>query len=555
EGTLAEGTETTLTTVNGKVTLPGATASTENWHFVGWYDAEEGGNEVNATTVLLEGRTLYARYVRDNGIWVGNQLAKSLVTNTGADHVQYWFGQDERVELEKDSEVSIYMGGKLISFWISGSCVDTSKASTEKIPSATVTRDASFVIYLNDYSSESNPDNWTCEFIGTAASYDTTDELPTGCKGIEVKTIDDKTITLYFVNPAGEAINGDNAHKYQLYAWDGVAVEGSTSTEPFKGWTANPTLNTAITASCGIVKTTSWKLHWDGGESSAFSSLEADKAYVITLKIKDGGDCEVYEYVGEADILTPYDAPEEDEREFVQGGYYLVGNGGFTTANFALDKKCYIDPTVGLEVPLTTTDSYKIVVCDYNANYEDGKHIDWNFNPKYEMAAGKEDGFLNLPGSSNGSVKVGGKYTITIVGEGEDMKFVFTPDESLVPNLSTVDNNDYYIRGLGGNWDNVTTQPKLTKAEDKNEFTIKCPLEVGDTFKIADASWNVQFGFSAIQDSANVADYFENDYGNIKCLVAGNYTFTITTDINNAANNTITWEYKALTPTEPEEAE
>ena len=422
DGTLAAGDKTSYTTVNGKIDglLPEPTIGTEHWHFVNWFDSD-GKEIVEAETVFTEDTTIHAVYARDNGLWAGDTFIHKFEVNTGADHVQYWFGGD-RIDLNEGDEVSVYMNDKLISFWISGSCVDTSKASVEKVSSATVTADASFVIYLNDYTSEADPDNWTCEFIGTAAAFETTATLPTDCKGVEI-TVGEEKITLYLVTPDGTVINGENAHNYQIYAWDGVALEEGGSTEPFGAWATNPTLNKAITAGCGIVKTTSWKLHWNGGETSAFSGLVAGKAYVVTLKLDKTGDCEILEYTGEADILEPY-TPEE--------------------------------------------------------------------NPDVDPA---------------------------------------------------VDTREFFIKGAGKSpaLDNWGAGTKMTKAEDKNEYTITVDLYVGDAFKIATGNWSAEFGPSSIEKEVEETAYFGGT-SNIECLVEGKYTFTLTTDPTDASKDTLVWE-------------
>ena len=63
EGTLPDGTVTTLTTEGGKLaSLPTPTAP-EGKKFNGWYTAATGGTEVTTDTVLTANGTIYAQYV------------------------------------------------------------------------------------------------------------------------------------------------------------------------------------------------------------------------------------------------------------------------------------------------------------------------------------------------------------------------------------------------------------------------------------------------------------------------------------------------------------
>lgn len=113
----------------------------------------------------------------------------------------------------------------------------------------------------------------------------------------------------------------------------------------------------------------------------------------------------------------------------------------------------------------------------------------------------------------------------------------------------TVDTREYYIVGSGtspilmsSNWGKVFDETtKMTKAADKNEYTYTLDLQVGDLFQFAiNESWHNQRGVGYLT-TLTLADGTEAFSGastigdnssyrlNIKCELAGNYTFTLTT--------------------------
>lgn len=113
----------------------------------------------------------------------------------------------------------------------------------------------------------------------------------------------------------------------------------------------------------------------------------------------------------------------------------------------------------------------------------------------------------------------------------------------------TVDTRDFYIMGSGtspilmsSNWGKVFDETtKMTKSTDKNEYTYTLDLQVGDLFQFAiNESWHNQRGVGyltaltledgteAFSGASTIGD--NSSYRlNIKCELAGNYTFTLTT--------------------------
>lgn len=96
---------------------------------------------------------------------------------------------------------------------------------------------------------------------------------------------------------------------------------------------------------------------------------------------------------------------------------------------------------------------------------------------------------------------------------------------------------------LASNWGKVIgEEQKLTKEDnsDANVYSITLDLEAGDEFQFAtNSDWHNQRGYGYLDTiSKDGKDYFANSGGlgetstkrsNIKCAVAGNYTFTLTT--------------------------
>ncbi len=128
-----------------------------------------------------------------------------------------------------------------------------------------------------------------------------------------------------------------------------------------------------------------------------------------------------------------------------------------------------------------------------------------------------------------------------------------TEDKSVFSQWSSAtqseDTRVYYIVGSGtspilraSNWGKVFTDDmKMTKAEDKNEYTYTVDLQEGDLFQFAlNEEWHNQRGVGYLT-STKLTDGTEAFSGagtigdnsayrlNIKCEYSGNYTFTLTT--------------------------
>lgn len=133
-----------------------------------------------------------------------------------------------------------------------------------------------------------------------------------------------------------------------------------------------------------------------------------------------------------------------------------------------------------------------------------------------------------------------------------DFTQAVTEDTSLFAGFVTYveDTREFAIVGSGtspvlleSNWGAVIADAqKMTKedSDTENRYTITLDLNEGDQFQFAmDSSWGDQRGYGYLTEiELDGVDYFENSgslgeagtkRANIKCAVAGNYTFTLTT--------------------------
>lgn len=133
--------------------------------------------------------------------------------------------------------------------------------------------------------------------------------------------------------------------------------------------------------------------------------------------------------------------------------------------------------------------------------------------------------------------------------------------------LVVEDTREFYICGQGqssalGGSALLKESGKMTKAADKNEYTLTVDLYKNDWFQfVTNTSWNYQHGWGYLSTgSENGTEYFASNGSidgskptkqeDIICKVDGNYTFTLTThpadDMGNptgvSVSDTITWK-------------
>ena len=292
--------KTEFITVDGKIDgwLPEPTCSVANWSFWGWFTAETGGREIDEEFEVFTADTeLFARFERNNGVWVNGVSYNALVRNTGAGSTgglvaEYWFGGGKK-SFEKGDVLTVYLNGEQIAFYVDGSSAGIESVSTSsKIKSVTVKTAGEFAIYLKDYSSTSNPNNWVCEFSGPT-EVESGSEVPEGCDKFEVQIGSSIKIGFYLVDSKGVAVGKDNFDNFCIYTYNG---------EIFGNWAGSQTkgvIQEVMTATGSSIPE-GWIFRW--GKSS-YSNQTANiinafangKTYLVELPSANKGEAKVTE--------------------------------------------------------------------------------------------------------------------------------------------------------------------------------------------------------------------------------------------------------------------
>ena len=616
EGTLPDGAQTTLTTVNGKLaSLPTPTAPAGKT-FDGWYTAVTDGTKVT-TDYTFTGETktvtIYAVYVGETvtvtlnktelKLGLGNLEAELTATVSGGGTVTWESDNPEVVSVGEENgyvealkpgaatitatvvggeasatcEVVVadgyYLIGGMDSAWnkvgVFGQSgviyfMPTETEGIYKTESTELPKLGNFqVAPVGDTSGDWWQKAFNGDYIATGdevlskndggniavekhGKYTITLDL-TGDKavvsGVCDQIIDDGEVEeIYYIigdvnnwtlagtaEAAGEYAftkNGEGSYSLTVNLEKGVTFKFA-----IVGMQWNGSLNTKNVAEGRIANSVSADVQILYGPSDYNLMAGVTGEYVFTITVANGKSTIDY-------TCTP--SGDAEEPKFIDGGAYLVGRG-FSTTDFGLNKDYYIDPVNGLEVDLKIGDLFKIVYCKSDAP-------DWDTIPTYEMAEGKKEGFLNLPGS-NGTVKVTGKYTITMVGEGDNVKFVFTPDESLQPDLAVYELH-YYIKGAKiTSWQNKTTDEYELKETEAGSgvYTMTIAMEAGDEFMFYGMNKNMTTGVMQSADkyiqSGQLADGVNCvtiKGSNFVTVEAGSYTFTY-----NSSTNKLSIEFTA----------
>ncbi len=233
-------------------------------------------------------------------------------------------------------------------------------------------------------------------------------------------------------------------------------------------------------------------------------------------------------------IFTPAEglAPAPVKDKFVKDGFYLAGD--FAEDSWKVKEGLYIDPEVGLKVTFKKGSQFAIIRCTDGVTGS----ADWEYKSAslYKMAAGKEDGYINIVDGNNKVALTAGEYTITLDNTGETTVFVITPAADLQPDTEETVLH-YYIKGskVTNNWQ----QLKEDKYELKEtaagsgiyEMTIK--MEADDQFMFYSVNVGVNSGTESSGDK-NIkfqhvvagTSCVVDAGGNIKTVAAGTYTFS-----------------------------
>lgn len=323
-----------------------------------------------------------------------------------------------------------------------------------------------------------------------------------------------------FVAELEESTPGDSAQKQ--YGASGVELApGDVLQIKIKG--------TTITHNVGTLE-----LHLDSGCHGVV--LDQSQA---TITVKPGNEraFNIYAkyYTDNTPCWTIY-MTDGLKDEVIPGGAYLVGSG-WETANWEIGAENYIDPESGLTVTLNADAMFKITDC---LDVTEGENRGWKYNDSkfYKMAEGKEKGYLSfgsIGASGNGGVLAPGQYTITIEGEGENIKFVFTPAADLKP-AELPDKfvkDGFYLAGSGFNgagWDvkegfYIDPENGLTVTFEKNAQFQVVSCKSATT---GGANWNYgAASYYRMAEGAAEGYIVLPSGGNGTVKTAGTYTFTV----------------------------
>ena len=310
EGTLPEGAKSTYTTnaegmlelEEGKM-LPVPSISKAHWKFDNWYDAETGGNAiVEDETVFTQDTTIYARYIRDNGVWSGENAETwkiALVKNTGATGViaEYWFGgANTKISVEEGEKLSLYLDGRLISAYAGGAVgVKGNKSDSQKSDYVTVTVTGELNLYLKLYSHATDPDNYVCEWLG-ATKVETGTEVPEGCDAIKFTFSGGVVVTIYLVDNTGKAVGKDDFSNFCVYTYNGEAF-GNWTNSASKTFANNGILKEEMSASVALPS--GWIFRWGSSYSQQTANIidiiKGGKTYLVKLPSTNKAVAEILE--------------------------------------------------------------------------------------------------------------------------------------------------------------------------------------------------------------------------------------------------------------------
>ena len=297
EGTLPANAKTEYVTIDGIIDLDGArylpeaSINNEHWFFMNWYNGDEEVDEF--TTVFTADTELVAKYGRRSGVWSGENADVykiQLIQNTGASGsgliAEYWFGGgNDKIQVEKGEKLTLYLEGKLISFYVTDTIgVESEKGSSSKSSYVTVTVSGELSLYLKHYTHASDPDNYTCQWLGASEVGEGDESAIAGCAPVTVTWAGGKSsVTFYLKDVKGNAVGESDLSKFALYTY---------GPELFGGWTSSPTAATGLLSSTMTSANTNqglptgWIFRW--GSFSGDSNQTAD---ILTAgnKMVNGG--------------------------------------------------------------------------------------------------------------------------------------------------------------------------------------------------------------------------------------------------------------------------
>lgn len=251
-----------------------------------------------------------------------------------------------------------------------------------------------------------------------------------------------------------------------------------------------------------------------GGQNKPLNFLELDTNSLSGVKLVD--NTVVIEKAGTYDVIMTFPEGSLVPLILVREGtdssqFYFRGSmNDYQTSDEYLFNVDEETNTATYEITLDLNDTFKI------ANYY--YSVEFNYSPYFK--------YLNnftVGGEFNTDPKVvvAGNYKFVIDLETKAL-IVYCDgvklEEDRTPNL--------YLRGSMNNWEAVT---KLTRTAEGNNIiaSIETELAVGDEFKIADDSYDVQFDYNSFSHGSSHFEASTDGYNNAKVKVAGLYKITI----------------------------
>ena len=280
EGTLKAGASTTYKTdADGKLTgyLPEPTANTAHWKFDNWYDAETAGKAIDEdVTVFDKDTTIYARYVREDGVWLGETFKAALMINGGStSRTEYWLG-GSKITLAKGDVISLYINGNLIRHYVEPNSAGINKPNASAtVTSVTVSVAGPFDIYLHK-----NAQDWSCEYSGPTEIIAGSD-IPYGCDAFTVTIGSNAPIRFFLKDADGNPVTKADFSKFCIYTY---------SDEIFGAWAASATqgkLKEEMTSTKTAVPN-GWIFRWGSAYNQQTANIvgafKAGKTYSVELK-------------------------------------------------------------------------------------------------------------------------------------------------------------------------------------------------------------------------------------------------------------------------------
>lgn len=506
----------TVKTVDGKLAnLPAApTAAKPELTFDGWYTAAEDGEKVTTATVFDKDATIYARWKATDGIYTADgKLIEALEWIDPSDTAKKQYG-GTGIELSAGTEFVLKVEGQILThnagtleLWTADGCHGINFNQSEGKFTVKEGDDRAFEIYAKFYDGDNSTPCWSI-YITDGLK----DELHAG--------------GAYLVGGGWE-----NA------SWN-IAVENYI--DPDNGLTVTLTNDASFKITDCLDVAEGDNRGWKYNDSKYYEVKDNVAGYLNFANVGSSGNGSVItpgEYTitvvkGEAEddikfVFTPAEglepAPVEDK--FVTDGYYLVGEK-FAGAAWAVKEGFYVDPTDGLTVTFEKNASFKVIRCSDGATGAP----DWNKVVNYKMAEGKEEGYIDLSGTGNKTVRAAGQYTITIDASGETPLFTITPAADVEPDL-TEPVYRYFIKGTAVDigWTNTTTDKYELKetAEGSKIYELTIGLVVGEfMFYSIDEEGGAGNKFIQSDKVVEGTDCVNLDQTNIKTLEAGTYSFS-----------------------------